>query len=99
MGQMYELGHYADVAARTVAAIRLWPQPPSDGPEATECLGLVLSCLKEGTSWSHTQLLMQAAQALSLPSLAAKMCASIPAPQMRSLPFARVCMEGQHNRV
>ncbi len=67
------------LAAHAVAAIRLWPALPSDGPEATECTGLVLSCLHLGVKWCHAQLLMQAAQALTLPPLAAKLCASIPA--------------------
>ena len=81
-----DLDRHAEPAARVLAAIRLWPELPLAGPGTAECCALAVSALDNGVAWSHPQLLIQAAQALSLPVLNAKMCA-------RSQRFLRICTQ------
>jgi len=71
----------ADLAARCVALIRLWPNLPSDGPDAADCAALAVSSLEQGVLWSQPQHLIQAPQALSLAALRKAMCAP---PRQRS---------------
>lgn len=71
------LHQHLSPASRAVAAIRLWPHLPTDDPELEACAALVVYCLKLGLAWAHPQLLIQAAQALSVPVLKANMCALV----------------------
>jgi len=64
----------AELAARCLALIRLWPNLPSDGPDATECAALAVASLEQAVLWSQPQHLIQAAQALSIPALRKAMC-------------------------
>ena len=65
----------ADLAARCVALIRLWPNIPSDSPDAAECAALAVSSLEQGVLWAQPQHLIQAPQALGVAALRKAMCA------------------------
>lgn len=70
-----DLETHAEPAARVLAAIRLWPELPPGSRDTAVCCDLAVSALDHGVAWSHAELLIQAAQALRLPVLQAKMCA------------------------
>ena len=78
-GPEVDVSPHIEAAARVLAAIRLWPGLPTASPAATECAALAVTCLEHGVGGSRPQLLVQAAQALSVPALKATMCAMIAA--------------------
>jgi len=63
------------LAARCVAAVRLWPEMPRANTDAAACTAFVVSCLELGVKPATPQLLIQAAQALCRDDIRANMCA------------------------
>ena len=83
----------AELAARCLALIRLWPNLPSDGPDATECAALAVASLEQGVLWSQPQHLIQAAQALSVPALRKVMCVFTVSPSVCPSPSVPVSVQ------
>jgi hypothetical protein len=70
----------ADMAARAVAVIRMWPKLDLQGAGGQEFAPLVTSCLELGVAMAHEQLLVQSAQALTMPHVKGAMFALNPDP-------------------
>lgn len=64
-----------DLASRAIAAIRLWAQLHLDDEDAAEGCDMAVFGLEHSIGSTHPQLLIQAGQALGVPSLKATMCA------------------------
>ena len=64
---------FADLAARAVAVIRMWPKFDQQDAAGASYAELVASCLELGVARAHAQLLIQPARALTLPQHKAAM--------------------------
>ena len=64
-----------EAVARVLAAIRMWPELPPTTRTTAECVALAATCLEQGVGGRRPELLVQAAQALSVPGIKESMCA------------------------
>jgi len=70
-----DVSPHIEPVARVLATIRLWPELPPTRRSTAECAALAATCLEQGVGGRRPELLVQAAQALSVPGLKATMCA------------------------